>query len=224
MKHVVIVRTHFRETDQLKLEKCQNIAFGSQGLSFVRVLRIIGPVPIHNFYIFSLLWVAAYGGGKSVAVRYGTGQQRCSSKAAVRALSPLSFLPLLTPPCPEVPFSRSLSTAGSLSTSSCPLLVASVFIVETATRNAHQYQCRCIKIARVIRKNQEQESIRKETRKTKSPTCLGDLSIGDLQPPRLLKKRAVIGSHSRATDEGFRYACGHGQWVYAWVMSDLGSC
>lgn len=63
---------------------------------FVRVFRIVGPVPVHDFYIFSFLWVATYGGGKSVTVRYGFSQRFCSSKAAVWVLSPLSFLLLLT--------------------------------------------------------------------------------------------------------------------------------
>jgi hypothetical protein len=36
----------------------------------VRIFRIVRPIPVHNLYIFAFLWVAAFSGGKCVAVRY----------------------------------------------------------------------------------------------------------------------------------------------------------
>jgi hypothetical protein len=68
MKQVVRVSTHFRETDQLKLQMSEHAFQEGRVRLFVRVFGIVRPIPVHNLYIFALLWVAAFCGGKCVAV------------------------------------------------------------------------------------------------------------------------------------------------------------
>ena len=71
MKHVVRVRTHLRDTDQLKLDNV-NILSSKKQASLVRIFRIVRPIPVHNFHVIAFLWIAAYSGGKPVAVRSRT--------------------------------------------------------------------------------------------------------------------------------------------------------
>jgi hypothetical protein len=83
MKHVVIVSTHFRETDQLKLEERQNMPLRKSGPLFVRIFRIVRPIPIHDLYIIALLWITACSGGKRVPVRCRSSQRCCAHNGAV---------------------------------------------------------------------------------------------------------------------------------------------
>lgn len=59
MKHVVIVRSHFLDLDQLNLQKSViELWFIREVWGEVRVLRIVGSIPVNKVYILLLGWVS----------------------------------------------------------------------------------------------------------------------------------------------------------------------